>query len=76
MVPKDIISPVAKFANLKIPYINVTKIAPKLVEIHRLVLVQKYNLIKVQSHSHNPYQPPKNELLTLGSFSNSFPDPE
>ena len=36
----------------------------------------EYNLIKVQSHLYNPYQPPKNELLTLGSFSNSFPDPE
>ena len=28
IVPKDIMSPVAKFANLKIPYIKVTKIAP------------------------------------------------
>ena len=29
IVPNDIMSPVAKLANLKIPYINVTKIAPK-----------------------------------------------
>ena len=52
------------------------KLHPKLIEIHRLMLVQKYNLIKVQSRLYNPYQPPKNELLTLESFSNSFPDPE
>ena len=28
IVPKDIMSPVAKLANLNIPYIKVTKIAP------------------------------------------------
>jgi hypothetical protein len=29
IVPKDIMSPVAKFANLNTPYIKVTKIAPR-----------------------------------------------
>ena len=35
------------------------------------------HIIKVKLlHLKNPYQPPKKELLTLGSFSNSFPVPE
>ena len=45
-------------------------------EIHKIKQVQINNLKVKLLRLKNPYHPPKKELLTLGSLSNSFPVPE
>ena len=52
------------------------KLPLELTEILRIKQVQINNLKVKLLHLKNPYQPPKKELLTLGSLSSSFPVPE
>ena len=49
---------------------------PTPTESHRIKRAQIYNLRAKLLHLHNPYYPPKKDLLTSGSFNNSFPVPE
>ena len=52
------------------------KLLLKLAEIRKIKQVQTNNLKVKLLRLKNPYQPPKKELLTLGSFNSSFPVPE